>query len=116
MEGYINLTNDGGLKKKIITEGTGPLAITGKKVFVHYKGTFENGSEFDSSVKRNQPFSFNLGAGEVIKGWDLGVASMKQGEKAMFKIESNYAYGSRGAGNVIPPNATLFFEVEFLKQ
>ncbi len=116
MEGYINITNDGGLKKKIITEGTGPLAQTGKIVFVHYKGTFENGTEFDSSVKRNKPFTFTLGAGQVIKGWDLGVASMKQGEKAMFYIESKYAYGSSGAGNVIPPNSTLYFEVEFLKQ
>jgi len=116
MEGYDNLTNDGGLKKKIITEGTGPLAQTGKKVWVNYIGTFENGTEFDSSIKRNQPFTFDLGAGQVIKGWDLGVASMKQGEKAMFKIESNYAYGTRGAGNIIPANATLYFEVEFIKQ
>jgi len=116
MDGFVDLTPDGGLQKKIITEGTGPEAKPGKKVTVHYTGTFEDGNEFDSSVRRKQPFKFDLGAGQVIKGWDLGVASMKQGEKAMFRIESNYAYGSRGAGGVIPPNATLFFEVEFISQ
>ncbi len=116
MEDYVSLTPEGGLKKKILTEGTGAVAESGKKVFVHYRGTFQDGKEFDSSIRRNKPFSFTLGAGQVISGWDLGVASMRQGEKASFRIEPNYAYGSKGAGNVIPPNSTLFFEVEFLNQ
>ncbi len=116
MEGSISLTNDNGVQKKILQEGTGPVAVTGKKVIVHYTGKFENGTVFDSSVTRGKPFDFVLGAGQVIAGWDLGVATMKQGEKAVFRLDSKYAYGSRGAGNVIPPNSTLIFEVEFISQ
>lgn len=116
MEEYVDITQDGGIKKIILTPGTGANAIKGKKVSVHYKGTFENGQEFDSSVRRNKPFSFTLGGGEVISGWDIGVETMKIGEKAKFKLAPKYAYGSRGAGNVIPPNSTLIFEVEFLSQ
>jgi FKBP-type peptidyl-prolyl cis-trans isomerase len=116
MEGYTNLTNDGGIQKKILVSGNGPVAVNGKKCTVHYTGTFQDGKVFDSSVERGKPFEFNLGAGQVIKGWDQGVLSMNQGEKAHFILAPAYAYGSRGAGGVIPPNATLCFEVEFIKQ
>lgn len=93
--------------------GTGEEAIAGKNVTVHYTGTFEDGRQFDSSVGRG-PFSFRLGAGQVIKGWDLGVAGMKVGGKRKLTIPSELGYGSRGAGNVIPPNSTLLFDVELL--
>lgn len=116
MEGYTKLTNDGGIQKKVLTNGTGPAAVANKKCTVHYTGTFQNGTKFDSSVDRGTPFQFVLGAGQVIKGWDLGVASMLQGEKAHFILSPEYAYGSRGAGGVIPPNSTLCFEVEFISQ
>ena len=116
MEGYTQLTNDGGIQKKVLTAGNGPAAVNGKKCTVHYTGTFQDGNVFDSSVQRNTPFEFVLGAGQVIIGWDLGVASMVHGEKAHFILQPDYAYGSRGAGGVIPPNATLCFEVEFIKQ
>ncbi|MBI5705928.1 MAG: FKBP-type peptidyl-prolyl cis-trans isomerase [Armatimonadetes bacterium] len=94
--------------------GDGDLAETGKTVTVHYTGTFEDGRTFDSSVGRG-PFSFPLGAGRVIKGWDQGVAGMKVGGKRKLVIPSELGYGSRGAGNVIPPDTTLVFEVELLK-
>jgi FKBP-type peptidyl-prolyl cis-trans isomerase FkpA len=93
--------------------GTGDEAITGKNVTVHYTGTFEDGRSFDSSVGRG-PFSFKLGAGQVIKGWDQGVAGMKVGGKRKLVIPSELGYGSRGAGDVIPPDTTLHFEVELL--
>ena len=112
MEGYINLTSDNKLKKKIITEGTGASPIKGKSVFVHYAGRLENGQEFDRS---EEPFKFQLGVGEVIKGWDLGVASMKIGEKCELWIHSDYAYGDKGIPKVIPPKAPLIFEVTLLK-
>lgn len=80
----------------------------------HYTGKLPNGSVFDSSVSRGRPFQFTIGIGQVIKGWDVGMASMKVGEKAVFTIAPDYGYGAAGAGGVIPPNATLLFEVELL--
>ena len=94
--------------------GTGAEAVTGKSVMVHYTGWLTNGTKFDSSKDRNEPFSFQLGAGQVIKGWDQGVAGMKVGGIRKLTIPPNLGYGSRGAGGVIPPNATLVFEVELL--
>ena len=105
---------DNGLSYQIVTEGTGAVAESGNTVRVHYIGTFEDGREFDSSVRRNQPFEFQLGAGRVIRGWDLGVAGMKVGEKRILRIPSDLAYGTRGAGGLIPPNTDLVFEVELL--
>jgi FKBP-type peptidyl-prolyl cis-trans isomerase FkpA len=97
-----------------ITVGTGATATSGKMVTVHYTGWLTNGKKFDSSVDRGQPFVFALGAGQVIKGWDEGVAGMKVGGKRQLKVPSEAGYGSRGAGGVIPPNATLIFDVELL--
>lgn len=88
--------------------------MAGKTVSVHYTGWLENGNKFDSSVDRGQLFSFPLGAGRVIKGWDEGVQGMKVGGKRKLTIPSDLGYGSRGAGGVIPPNATLIFDVELL--
>ncbi len=95
--------------------GTGAEAVSGKRVTVHYRGTLTNGTKFDASYDRNEPFQFNLGAGEVIKGWDQGVAGMKVGGKRKLTIPPALGYGARGAGGVIPPNATLVFEVELLE-
>ena len=103
-----------GLKYVDQVVGTGDVAIAGKTVSVHYTGLLENGKKFDSSVDRGQPFSFPLGAGRVIKGWDEGVQGMKVGGKRKLTIPSDLGYGSRGAGGVIPPNATLIFDVELL--
>ena len=116
MEGYTDLKGDKGCLKKVLLAGNGAKAVDGKKCIVHYTGTFPDGKVFDSSVQRGTPFEFVLGAKQVIKGWDEGVASMVQGEKAHFILNPDYAYGPRGAGGVIPPNATLHFEVEFIKQ
>ena len=95
--------------------GTGAEAVAGKKVTVNYTGTLTDGTKFDSSYDHGTPFSFNLGAGEVIAGWDQGVAGMKVGGKRKLTIPASLGYGATGAGGVIPPNATLIFEVELLK-
>jgi FKBP-type peptidyl-prolyl cis-trans isomerase len=109
------VTTASGLKYIEIEEGTGEAPKTGQKVTVHYIGTLEDGTEFDSSVGRNRPFDFQIGVGQVIKGWDEGVGTMKVGGKRRLIIPSELGYGSRGAGGVIPPNATLIFDVELLK-
>jgi peptidylprolyl isomerase/FKBP-type peptidyl-prolyl cis-trans isomerase FkpA len=94
--------------------GTGTAAAAGQKVTVHYTGWLTNGTKFDSSKDRGDPFVFPLGKGQVIKGWDQGVQGMKVGGKRKLTIPPEMGYGSRGAGGVIPPNATLVFEVELL--
>lgn len=103
-----------GVKYTIMKEGQGAVAEKGKKVQVHYTGWLTDGKKFDSSVDRNEPFAFNLGAGEVIPGWDEGVAGMKVGEKRRLEIPPDQGYGAEGAPGAIPPNATLIFEVELL--
>lgn len=105
---------ESGLRYKIIQEGNGPKAEAGKTVFVHYKGMFPDGGVFDSSYKRNEPIDFPLGQGNVIPGWDEGIALLKVGDKARFVIPPHLGYGARGAGGVIPPNATLMFDVELM--
>ncbi|MBU1137120.1 FKBP-type peptidyl-prolyl cis-trans isomerase [Patescibacteria group bacterium] len=99
---------------QILQPGEGEGAKNGDTVSVHYVGTLEDGTKFDSSVDRGQPFSFTLGAGQVIPGWDLGVVGMKVGEVRKLIIPSVFAYGEQGASGVIPPNATLIFEVQML--
>ncbi|MEK7503678.1 MAG: FKBP-type peptidyl-prolyl cis-trans isomerase [Patescibacteria group bacterium] len=103
------------LKIEKLKEGTGTVAKNGDVVSVHYTGTLLDGKKFDSSLDRGQPFSFKLGAGQVIQGWDQGVLGMKVGEKRKLFIPSDLAYGSSGAGGIIPPNAPLIFEVELLE-
>jgi FKBP-type peptidyl-prolyl cis-trans isomerase len=102
------------LKIEEQTPGTGAEATAGKMVSVHYTGWLTNGTKFDSSKDRGEPFKFPLGAGQVIQGWDKGVAGMKVGGKRKLTIPPTLGYGERGAGGVIPPNATLIFEVELL--
>src|SRR6478752_7699613 len=104
-----------GLKYTDDQVGTGTEATAGKTVVVHYTGWLLDGTKFDSSRDRNQPFSFPLGAGRVIKGWDEGVAGMKVGGKRTLEIPPDLGYGARGAGGVIPPNATLVFDVELVE-
>lgn len=108
------VTTESGLKYVDLVEGDGASPIQGKSVTVHYTGTLEDGTKFDSSRDRNRPFQFNIGIGQVIKGWDEGVATMKVGGRRKLIIPSELGYGSRGAGGVIPPNATLIFDVELL--
>ena len=106
---------DSGLRIEDVTEGSGDVATKGQRVSVHYTGWLENGTKFDSSKDRDEPFEFNLGAGQVIRGWDEGVAGMKPGGKRKLTLPPHLAYGDRGAGGVIPPRATLVFEVELLE-
>jgi FKBP-type peptidyl-prolyl cis-trans isomerase len=108
------VTTASGLKYTDLTLGEGQEARAGQTVTVHYTGWLENGTKFDSSLDRRSPFNFRLGAGEVIRGWDEGVAGMKVGGKRKLTIPADLGYGARGAGGVIPPNATLIFEVELL--
>lgn len=103
-----------GLEYWDITEGTGVTATSGKDVTVHYTGWLLSGKKFDSSVDRGKPFTFHLGEGRVIKGWDQGVAGMKVGGKRQLRIPPDLGYGQQGAGNIIPGNATLIFDVELL--
>jgi len=105
---------DSGLRYQIIQEGNGQKAEKGAMVSVHYKGQLLNGTEFDSSYKRKQPIDFTIGVGQVIAGWDEGIQLLKVGDKARFVIPSHLAYGSQGAGGVIPPDAPLIFDVELM--
>lgn len=109
------VTTPSGLQYIELQEGDGATPQKGQTVVVHYTGTLEDGRKFDSSRDRNRPFSFKLGVGQVIPGWDEGIASMKVGGRRQLIIPPELGYGSRGAGGVIPPNATLIFDVELLK-
>lgn len=106
---------ESGLVYVDLVEGSGQQAKAGDTAVVHYTGWLEDGTKFDSSVDRGEPFSFKLGAGRVIKGWDEGVVGMHIGTKRKLTIPSHLGYGERGAGGVIPPDATLIFEVELLE-
>ncbi|ERT06638.1 FKBP-type peptidyl-prolyl cis-trans isomerase family protein [Lyngbya aestuarii BL J] len=108
------VTTDSGLQYEDVKVGDGASPQKGQTVVVHYTGTLEDGTKFDSSRDRGQPFSFKIGVGQVIKGWDEGVGSMQVGGQRKLVIPSDLGYGARGAGGVIPPNATLLFDVELL--
>jgi peptidylprolyl isomerase len=108
------VTTPSGLQYVDIVEGSGAMPEAGQTVSVHYTGTLENGSKFDSSRDRGQPFQFKIGRSQVIKGWDEGLSTMKVGGQRKLIIPSDLGYGARGAGGVIPPNATLIFDVELL--
>lgn len=108
------VTTPSGLKYVELKEGTGATPQSGQTVEVHYVGTLEDGTKFDSSRDRGQPFSFKIGVGQVIKGWDEGLSTMKVGGRRQLIIPPELGYGSRGAGGVIPPNAILHFDVELL--
>ncbi|MCA9730487.1 FKBP-type peptidyl-prolyl cis-trans isomerase, partial [candidate division KSB1 bacterium] len=108
------MKTESGLEYIEVEAGSGTQAEAGKNVSVHYTGKFQDGRVFDSSVQRGEPITFKLGVGQVIKGWDEGIALMKVGGKAQLIIPPHIAYGERGAGGVIPPNATLVFDVELV--
>ncbi len=108
------ITTTSGLQYEELQEGEGALAESGQHVTVHYTGWLTDGTKFDSSKDRNDPFQFHLGAGQVLRGWDEGVAGMKVGGKRKLTIPPELGYGARGAGGAIPPNAVLVFEVELL--
>ncbi|MBD2465293.1 FKBP-type peptidyl-prolyl cis-trans isomerase [Oscillatoria sp. FACHB-1407] len=109
------VTTESGLQYIDLVEGTGATPQRGQTVIVHYTGTLEDGTKFDSSRDRNAPFSFPLGTGRVIRGWDEGISTMKVGGRRQLIIPPDLGYGARGAGGVIPPNATLIFDVELLR-
>jgi len=109
------ISNTQDVKIEILQEGEGEETKTGDRITVDYMGMFENGEKFDSSIDRGQPFIFTLGQGSVIQGWELGVIGMKIGEKRKLTIPPELAYGDRGAGEIIPPNSTLIFEIDLLK-
>lgn len=109
------VTTASGLQYTDLVEGTGAMPKTGQRVTVHYTGTLEDGTQFDSSRDRGRPFTFQIGVGQVIKGWDEGVGTMRVGGRRQLVIPPDLGYGSRGAGGVIPPNATLLFDVELLR-
>ncbi len=115
----MNIKQIEGVKITIIREGNGEVAKAGDIVDMNYTGTLADGTVFDSNVDPKfghvEPFTFTIGAGEVIKGWDVGITGMKVGEKRTLEIAPDYAYGATGAGGVIPPNATISFEVELLQ-
>lgn len=114
VSGLQKQTTPSGLTYYIVKQGSGTKAETGKNVSVHYSGYLEDGKMFDSSVERGQPFNFELGKGRVIKGWDEGIALLNIGSKARFIIPPDLAYGASGFSNIIPPDATLIFDVELL--
>jgi FKBP-type peptidyl-prolyl cis-trans isomerase len=114
-KGEKTITTPSGLKYTILQAGKGATPKPGQEVFVHYTGTLTNGKKFDSSRDRGTPFSFKVGAGQVIPGWDEALSTMKVGERRKLTIPPKLGYGARGAGGVIPPNATLIFDVELLK-
>lgn len=107
-------TTESGLQYEDTIEGNGPSPQPGQRVTVHYVGKLTDGTKFDASTDRGQPFTFTIGQGQVIKGWDEGVMTMKVGGKRTLTIPPDLGYGARGAGGVIPPNATLVFDVELL--
>jgi FKBP-type peptidyl-prolyl cis-trans isomerase len=114
-KGAKTVTTRSGLKYTLLKAGKGATPKTGQTVFVHYTGTFPDGKKFDSSRDRGQPFSFILGKKQVIAGWDEALSTMKVGERRKLTIPPNLGYGAVGAGDAIPPNATLIFDVELLK-
>jgi peptidylprolyl isomerase len=109
------ITTESGLKYRQIVEGTGAQPQRGNSVLVHYTGTLEDGTKFDSSRDRDRPFSFKVGVGQVIRGWDEALSLMHVGDRWEVTIPPELGYGQRGAGGVIPPNATLIFDVELLR-
>ena len=111
---YENISKDGGVLKNIIKEGYGPLIQNGFKVKLNYQGKLKDGRVFDSSLTRKKPFSVVIGEQKIISGWEIGIKSMKMGEKAKFFISSKYGYKKKGIPPIIPPNADLFFEIEII--